>query len=51
LVISITPMVTNWVIRAYSDCIFEGLEQLEGFMADGGLQRAVAEKRKAPSLR
>ena len=45
LVISITPMTTNWVIRAYSDHIFAGLDELEAFMTGGGLQRAVERKR------
>jgi hypothetical protein len=44
LVLTVTPMAPNWVIRAYSDHIFEDLEALEAFVAGGGVQRSLAEK-------
>ncbi len=44
LVLTISPMAPNWVIRAYSDHIFEDLAAFEAFVAGGGIQRALAAK-------
>jgi hypothetical protein len=38
-VLTITPMVANWVIRCYSDRIFADVEALRAFLAEGGLDR------------
>jgi len=40
LVVTITPMAANWVIRAYSDHIFPDLESFKLFLATGGLYGA-----------
>lgn len=42
LVLTVTPMAPNWVIRAYSDHIFPDLDALDRFVAQGGIQRALA---------
>jgi hypothetical protein len=47
LVLTITPMAPNWVIRAYSDHIFEDLEAFEAFVRQGGIPRALGEKARA----
>jgi hypothetical protein len=44
LVLTISPMAPNWVLRAYSDHIFPDLEAFAAFVAEGGIQRALAEK-------
>jgi hypothetical protein len=44
LVLTITPMAPNWVIRAYSDLIFADMAAFEAFVRAGGVQRALAEK-------
>ncbi len=36
-VVSISPLTTNWVIRAYSDNLLESIEEFESFAASGGL--------------
>ena len=46
VVVTITPMRANWVVRAYSDRILPDLEAFEEFLADGGLGRLLAQKRR-----
>ncbi len=47
LVLTISPMAPNWVLRAYSDHIFADMAAFEAFVAGGGVQRALAEKARA----
>ncbi len=44
VVLTITPMAANWVVRAYSDRIFEDLATFENFLANGELEKLLAEK-------
>lgn len=37
VVLTVTPLTANWVVRVYSDRIFGDLAELEGFLANGGL--------------
>ncbi len=45
VVIAITPMAANWVIRAYGDRIFADLDEFERFLANGELAAILASKR------
>ena len=45
VVLTISPLAANWVIRAYSDRIFPDAECLEAFLAGGELEGLVREKR------
>lgn len=46
LVLTISPLAANWVIRAYSDRIFETIEQFEKFLASGEFMPLYKEKRR-----
>ena len=46
VVLAITPMTANWVIRAYSDRIFPDVAAFEGFLGGGGLEELVRRKRR-----
>jgi len=46
VVLSITPLVANWVIRAYSDRIFPDMEAFEKFLASGELDELLKTKHK-----
>jgi len=46
VVLTITPMAANWVVRAYSDAIFPDVEALEAFLADRDLPALMAAKKK-----
>lgn len=46
VVLTITPMTANWVVRAYSDRVFPSIEAFEAFLADGELPRLLAAKRE-----
>ncbi len=48
VVLAITPMAANWVIRAYSDRILPDLDALERFLQAGGLDDLLREKRSDP---
>ncbi len=39
MVLTITPMVANWVVRCYSDRVLADVEALRAFLAEGGLDR------------
>ncbi|MFW6154742.1 MAG: hypothetical protein ACOC95_05955 [Planctomycetota bacterium] len=45
VVLTLSPMTANWVIRAYSDRIFPDIAAFEAFLADGELEALVARKR------
>ncbi|HUS92866.1 MAG TPA: hypothetical protein VM695_13490 [Phycisphaerae bacterium] len=45
VVLSVTPMAANWVVRAYSDRIFTDLESFEAFLGSGGLGELLAARR------
>ncbi|NLF29402.1 MAG: hypothetical protein GX591_00785 [Planctomycetes bacterium] len=45
VVLTISPMTTNWVIRACSDRIFPDVAAFEQFLAGGELEAMVARKR------
>ena len=45
IVLTISPMAPNWVLRAYSDEIFPDTEAFEKFIAGGGLS-TLLEQRK-----
>ena len=44
LVLAVTPMAPNWVVRAYADRVFPDLGALEAWLSAGGLQGALAER-------
>ena len=46
VVLTITPMAANWVIRAYSDRIFEKVNDFEAFLAEGKLAELLAARRR-----
>ena len=46
VVLTITPMDANWVIRAYSDRIFPDFAAMEVFFAGGELDKLLESKRK-----
>ena len=48
LVVCISPLVGNWVIKFLSDEVFETLEDFEQFVRDGGLA-SLLRKRREPS--
>ncbi len=47
VVLSITPMAANWVIRLYSDKIFPDVETFEKFLASDEMAKLMEEKKKA----
>ena len=48
VVLAITPMNANWVIRVYSDRIFANLAEFDRFLASGQLSTLLVEKGKRP---
>ena len=42
LVLAITPMAPNWIVRAFSNRIFADLSAFEGYLRGGGVQRDLA---------
>ncbi len=49
VVLTITPLTANWVIRSYSDRIFGTVEEFERFLAAGELPPLLQSKRSAKS--
>lgn len=49
VVLTITPLAANWVLRAYSDRIFATVEQLDAFLASGELADLISQKRRTPA--
>ncbi len=45
VVIALTPMTANWVVRAYSDAILPDLPAFEQFLAQGRLEELYRRKR------
>jgi hypothetical protein len=45
VVLTITPLAANWVVRAYSDAVFPDVASFEAFGASGKLARLMAERR------
>jgi hypothetical protein len=46
VVLTISPLAANWIIRAYSDRVFADLDGLDEFLAGGGLDALFNEKRR-----
>jgi hypothetical protein len=46
VVLTITPMAANWVVRAYSDRVFKRVEEFEEFLAAGKLARLIDKKKR-----
>ena len=46
VVVAITPMAANWVVRAYSDRVVPDLEAFEALAASGELGRLVENRSK-----
>jgi 23S rRNA (adenine2503-C2)-methyltransferase len=44
VVLTITPLAANWVVRAYSDAAFPDVESFEAFLASGELAGLIAAK-------
>lgn len=44
VVLTITPMAANWVVRIYSDGVFASVEAFEEFLASGKLEGLVRAK-------
>ena len=47
VVLTITPMAANWVVRAYSDAILPDLDALEAFLENDALERLIEDKRQS----
>ena len=47
IILTVTPLATNWVLRSYSDRLFADLAELEAFLAQGGLEELAIQKGKA----
>ena len=47
VVLSVTPMAANWVIRLYSDKIFPDVETLNKFLASDEFAKLLEEKGKS----
>ncbi|MDP6545599.1 MAG: hypothetical protein QGH60_16575 [Phycisphaerae bacterium] len=45
IVLTISPMAPNWVLRAYSHRIFPDTEAFEQFIATGGLDDLIAQRK------
>ncbi len=45
IVLTITPLAANWIIRAYSDRIFADTAAFEKFLALGGLDELIKTKK------
>jgi len=45
IVLTISPLAPNWVLRAYSHRIFPDVEAFEEFIAAGGLEKLTREDR------
>ena len=48
IVLTISPLQANWVIRAYSDRVFPDVEAFEQFLAAGKLAQLLKAKDKLP---
>jgi len=46
VVLTVTPLAANWVIRAYSDEVFPDVNALERYLASGALDEAIRRKRE-----
>jgi 5,10-methenyltetrahydromethanopterin hydrogenase len=46
VVLSISPMAANWVIRLYSDKIFPDVETLEKFLASEEFEKLLKQKKE-----
>jgi hypothetical protein len=44
MVLTISPLAANWVVRAYSDRVFPDIEGLEAFLSSGQFQSLLAQK-------
>ena len=44
VVLTISPLRANWVLRAYSDRLFADADELEAFLAGGGLDELFADR-------
>jgi len=47
VVLTVSPLKANWVIRAYSDRIFETVDELETFLASPEFPHLMCAKRQA----
>jgi len=45
VILTISPLAANWVLRAYSDRLFEDLRQFEDFLADEQWRALMEHKR------
>jgi hypothetical protein len=46
VILTITPMTANWVVRAYSDRIFPDVESFEAFLDTDELHQLITHKRR-----
>ena len=46
VVLTVTPLMANWIVRVYSDRVFAGLGDLDAFLADGELAALLEAKGK-----
>lgn len=46
VVLTVTPMATNWVVKFLSDRLFETLDDLEAFLAGDGLDALLDRTRR-----
>lgn len=44
VVLTISPLAANWVVRLYSDCIFGDVDEFEEFLASSQLEHLLAAK-------
>jgi hypothetical protein len=46
VVLTVTPMSANWVVRAYSDVVLADLDALDDFLAGDELERLLERKQR-----
>ena len=46
VVLTVTPLAANWVIRATSNEVFPDVDAFERYLASGGLDKAMQHKRE-----
>jgi len=47
VVVTVSPMAANWIVRAYSDAVVPDVAALDALLADGGLERLLAARRRS----
>jgi len=51
VVLTISPLVANWIVRAYSHRVFPDVESFEAFLAGQRARKMLRSRRRSPSGR